>query len=85
MTDRTWAGTALTPGVNVDPVNIAAGLQEAASIGYDDGVAQMVTTYALQRHQRGEEDGAEATWLSQYPRDFTSWRRILAAAVAGQP
>lgn len=38
--------------------------------------------YALQRHQRGEEDGAQRTWLSYYPHDLTSWYRILAAALA---
>jgi len=75
-------GTSLTPGVNVDPVDIAAGLNQAATLGYDDATAQMVTQYALQRHARGEEEGAQRTWLGQYPRDLTSWYAILAAAVA---
>jgi hypothetical protein len=79
---RTLDGAPLAPGLNVDPVDYAAGLAMAARLGYDDAEAVMVTTYALQRHARGEEDGAERTWTGQYPRDFTSWRAILAAAVA---
>jgi len=75
-------GMPLVPGYNVDPVDISAGLECAVKIGYDDGIAEMVVVYALQRHQRGEEDGAERTWLAQYPRDLTSWRMILASAVA---
>lgn len=82
MSRRTFDGGPLTPGINVDPVDVAAGVAEARLIGYDDGTAVMVTTYALQRHARGEEDGAERTWLTYFPRDFTSWRRILAAAIA---
>lgn len=74
--------TGLIPGVNVDHVDIAAGLCQAAKLGYDDAIAQMVTMYALQRHQRGEEDGAQRTWLSYYPSDLTSWYMILAAAVS---
>jgi hypothetical protein len=79
---RTFSGEPLTPGVNLDHVDIDAGLREAAAAGFGDTTALMVTTYALQRHQRGEEAGAERTWLSYYPTDLTSWRRILAAAVA---
>lgn len=79
---RTIDGSPLTPGVNVDPVSYDAGLAAAIDLGYGDPAARMVVTYALQRHARGEEDGAERTWLAEYPRDFTSWRVILAAAVA---
>lgn len=82
MRARTLSGAPLEPGVNVDIVNIEAGLAVAARIGYDDPTARMVVTYALQRWQRGEEDGADRTWLSQYPTDFASWRMILAAAVS---
>jgi hypothetical protein len=75
----------LVPGQsgNVDALDIEAGLREAALIGYGDAKAQMVTQYALQRWQRGEETGAERTWLTEYPyNSFTAWRRILAAAIA---
>lgn len=78
---RDAGGNALVPGYNADVVDIAKGLAEAAKIGYGDDLAAMVVQYALQRHQRGEEDGAERTWLSEYPRDLTSWKRILSAAL----
>ena len=81
MRARTIDGAPLVPGVNVDRVNIAAGLARAVALGYDDAQAQMVTTYALQRWERGEEAGAERTWLSQYPRDLTSWKVIIATAL----
>lgn len=82
MRPRTYDGLRLTPGVNVDKVDIGAGLAKARDLGYGDDLAAMVVQYALQRHARGEEDGAERTWLNEYPRDLTSWRVILAAAVA---
>ncbi len=72
----------LIPGVNVDRVNVAAGMAMAVTLGYDDAYAQMVTEYALMRHRRGEEQGAQRTWLSEYPRDLTSWEVILAYAIA---
>lgn len=81
----------LIPGVNVDRVDVSAGLTFAASIGYGDATAQMVIDYALARHARGEEEGAQRTWLSQYPNDLTSWTMILAHAITaatpqeGQP
>lgn len=70
----------LIPGVNVDRVDVGAGLQLAAQIGYDDPTAQIVAEYALMRHGRGEEEGARRSWLSEYPHDLTSWLRILAHA-----
>lgn len=79
---RDAAGNKLQPGINVDRVDIAAGLRAAAAAGYGDATAQMVAQYALQRHARGEEAGALATWRSQFPRDLTSWYMILATAVA---
>lgn len=72
----------LIPGVNVDRVDVAAGMQMAARLGYNDATAQMVIEYALMRHRRGEEEGAERTWLWQFPNDLTSWKAILAHAVA---
>lgn len=81
MSNRTWLGGPLTPGVNVDKLNIAAGLRMAATVGYGSDRDQMVVTYALQRWTRGEEDGADRTWQSEFPRDMTSWRMILASAM----
>lgn len=74
--------TDLVPGVNVDRVDVAAGMQMAARLGYDDTTAQMVVEFALMRHRRGEEEGAERLWLSEFPRDLTSWKAILAHALA---
>lgn len=85
MTGRTWDGLPLTPGVNVDKVNIAAGVAAAHRIGYGakDWREDMVITYALQRHARGEESGAERTFFSHFGKShFTGWRMILAAAVS---
>lgn len=70
------------PGYNVDRVDIDAGLDAAVELGFDSAEDEMVTEYALMRWARGEEDGAERTWLRQHPRDLTSWRMVIAAAVA---
>lgn len=74
--------TLLAPGVNLDRVDLAAGLHMADRLGYGGATAQMVAEYALMRHSRGEEAGAEATWLSQFPHDLTSWKAILTQAIA---
>lgn len=71
----------LVPGVNVDRVDVAAGIAQARGLGYAAPEELMVIEYALMRHARGEEDGAERTIIS-HRIDFTSWRMILAAAVA---
>lgn len=73
----------LIVGVNVDAVDIERGKRCAAELGYDGPTAQMVVEYALQRHGRGEEDGAQRTWLSYHGSDLTSWFVILAAAIEG--
>lgn len=78
---RTFSGDPLTPGVNVDRVDVAAGLRLGRAFGYDDGESQMVLEYALMRHRRGEEDGAQRTALSGGI-DLTSWYAVLAAALA---
>jgi hypothetical protein len=80
---RDACGMPLAPGYNADALNLHAGLAQAQILGYDDGRAIMVVTYALRRWARGEEEGAERTWVAYYPSDYTSWRIILAAALAG--
>lgn len=70
----------LITGVNVDPVDLTAGLELAAALGYNSAEHQMVTQYALMRHARGEEDGAQQSALSGGI-DLTSWCAILAAAI----
>jgi len=80
-TRRSADGTPLVPGYNVDKVDVAAGLNRAGPLGYDSPEHLMVIEYALMRHRRGEEDGAERSALSGGI-DLTSWRVILAEAVA---
>lgn len=82
MSRRAFDGGPLTPGVNVDKVNIQAGLTLAARFGYESAEHQMVVAYALRRHARGEEDGAQRSALSGGI-ELTSWYAILAAALAG--
>lgn len=77
----TFDGSPLTPGVNVDRVNIIAGQEMASNFGYSDEESQWVVWYALWRHRRGEEGGAERSALSGGI-DLTSWKAILAAALA---
>jgi hypothetical protein len=71
----------LVPGVNVDRVDIDCGMAQARKLGYTDTNELMVIEYALQRWQRGEEDGAEAT-IRSHRIDYTAWRVVLAYAVA---
>jgi len=78
---RDASGAPLVPGYNVDKVDVAAGVARAVQLGYGSPEHQMVAEYALMRHARGEEDGAERSALSGGI-DFTSWRVILAEAVA---
>lgn len=73
-------GAPLVAGHNVDKVDVAAGMAAAARFGYGSAEHQMVTEYALMRHRRGEEDGAERSALSGGI-DLTTWRVILAHAV----
>ena len=83
MTARTWDGAPLQPGYNVDKLDIAAGLREAAAMGFDDAKSQMVAEYALQRWARGEEQGAIKTARIDGGIDLTSLYRMVAAAQAG--
>lgn len=71
----------LIPGLNVDLVDVAAGVEHAKTLGYTSSLDRMVVEYALMRHQRGEEAGAESTWCSYFPHDLTSWKAILATAI----
>lgn len=44
---RNCTGEKLTPGYNVDAVDLTRGLEMAADIGYDDPTSRMVIEYAL--------------------------------------
>lgn len=76
----------LTPGVNVDKVDVAAGLRELQNCGWADASieTQMVVEHALVRWARGEEEAARrgAIDRSFHGIDLTSWLRVLAAARA---
>jgi hypothetical protein len=84
MTARTFDGQALTPGVNVDPVDIAAGFSMARTLGFmEHANDRMVVEYALQRAARGEESEAFDTWAGQFGKGTRSgWMAVLASAVA---
>lgn len=83
---RDRLGSQLIPGVNVDKIDIGAGLRALGECGYDEPHTCMAIEYALQRWARGEEDAAERGAIDQSfcGIDFGSWRRVLAASmVAG--
>lgn len=81
---RTIDGSPLVPGVNVDRIDVAAGLRELVACGYDDLHTVVVIDYALRRWARGEEEQAQrgAIDKSFHGIDLTSWLRVLAAARA---
>lgn len=77
----------LTPGVNVDKIDVAAGLRELRNCGWADASieTQMVVEHALVRWARGEEEAAQRGAIDRkfHGIDLTSWLRVLAAARAG--
>lgn len=72
------------PGHDVDRIDVAAGLRELKTIGYDSPETTMVIEYALMRWARGEEEQAQrgAIDRSFHGIDLTCWIRVLAAARA---
>ncbi len=76
--------TPRTPGYNVDRIDVAAGLRELESCGYDESRTVMVIEYALMRWARGEEAEAERGAIDQsfYGINLTCWIRVIAAARA---
>ena len=84
MSRVTWDGAPLTPGVNVDAVDIEAGLKRLSELGYRHGNAQMEVSYNLRRWARGEESEADLSMgRSLSGVGYTAWRMVLAAALAG--
>lgn len=84
---RTADGSPLRAGVNVDKLDIKAGLRELAACGYnmaEHAHTFLVIDYALARWARGEEEQAERGAIDQsyYGIPLTCWRRVLAAACA---
>lgn len=81
MTGRATFNGTPEPGVNLDRIDVAAGVAEAAEIGYGSPEDVMVVGYAMKRWARGEEDGGMRTMMS-HGIDLTSAYRIVAAARA---
>lgn len=81
---RDMFGDPLTPGVNVDRIDVSAGLRELRRCGYEDSHTVTVIEYALQRWARGEEAAAQRGAIDSnfHGIDLTSWYRVLAAAQA---
>lgn len=73
----------LATGVNVDPVDVAAGIAKLHELGWSDLNTIMVIEYALMRWARGEEEAAERGAIDRgfHGIDLTSWRVVLAAAI----
>ena len=76
----------LTPGVNVDRIDVAAGMRALVDCGYPSSETEhhMVVQHALMRWARGEEEAAVrgAIDKSFHGIDLTSWIRVLATARA---
>lgn len=80
---RTVHGQQLTPGVNVDPVDLVAGLRQAAQLGYSGPTQRLEIEYNLMRWARGEEGPADHSMSASLSGiSYTDWRAILAAAIA---
>lgn len=73
----------LKTGVNVDALDIGAGLRELAACGYPEPNTRMVIEHALMRWARGEESQAERGAIDRkfHGIDLSSWYRVLAAAM----
>lgn len=85
MRAHSFTGTPVS-GVNLDRLDIGAGLRELVACGYQKSEVERHTVieYALQRWARGEEEAAQrgAIDKSFHGIDLTSWLRVLAAAKA---
>lgn len=82
MTSRNSHGQPLQPGVNIDPVDIAAGLAKLHELGYVGTLCDMEADYALRRWARGEEHFADHSMVQSLSGiSYTDWRVILSAAV----
>ncbi len=75
----------LVPGMNVDRIDVDAGLRELSDCGYTEAETRAVIAYALNRWSRGEEDAAQRGAIDRafHGVDLTVWLRVLAAARAG--
>lgn len=74
-------------GYNVDPIDVTAGLDMLTRCGYGDDeywMTEMVIQYSLALWARGDEEEAERKAIDKdfHGIDFTSWRMVLAHAIA---
>lgn len=85
-TVRTLNGEPLTPGYNVDRIDVDAGMRELVACGYPASEVERhyVIQHALMRWARGEEEVAERGAIDQsfHGIALTCWRRVLAASMA---
>lgn len=79
----TLDGSPLRPGVNVDKVDNANGMAAAQPLGWvRTAEDRLVVEYALWRHARGEEFGAQRTWMSHFGKhNLEGWYVVLANAL----
>lgn len=79
-------GTGLIPGVNLDRLDIGAGMRELVKCGYPEAEAERhyVIQYALQRWARGEEEAAQRGAIDEsfHGINLMSWLRVISAARA---
>jgi hypothetical protein len=77
--------TEMIPGVNVDRLDIDAGMRMACDLAYNDEREQMLIHYGLLRWAKGEEEQADklvTEGIGGIKVTFLNWRMILAAARA---
>jgi hypothetical protein len=67
--------------VNLDRIDVEAGVVMARRIGYSSRNEIMLVEYCLSRWAKGEEHLAESTAIHMGI-DLTSWRMILAEAMS---
>ena len=86
MSGRAYSFTEarLTPGVNLDRIDVAAGMRALHECGYDSMETRMVIQHALQRWARGEEEAAQRGAIDRnfHGITLTCWIRVLASARA---
>lgn len=78
---RPFAVSELKPGINLDKIDIKAGVRMLADLGYNSPNETILAEYCLSRLAKGEEDLAEMTAIHMGI-DLTSWRMGLATAMS---
>jgi hypothetical protein len=78
-------GADLVPGVNLDRIDVASGMDMLDSLGDFSPETRTVIAYALRRWAKGEETAAQRGAIDPgfHGIDLTAWLMVLAAAMAG--